>query len=576
MTLVMHFYGGTYHIKSSPPSKNEFDYVVHILAPLKMVGINCENRMITSVNSNFAKQNIITGSRIVQINDTYINEDSNIPDLLHSAKMYTPSFIIFRNTKDYSTKGMHIQYDIEMTNSAKNRFPYFKLTKSMLRGIYNHVFDGNAHTLHVYCNKMNGSVTIVLFIASSMDFDEHKLKIKDKEIDYIFKTIILYDSFNIVRKQKTYGIKANGLLAGFGNTSYSCFMKDKVKLGELIYLVKGMDNNKPAFYYVLVNPKKIHAFLEALNNPSTGGVISLHDFGYIIYSGYGNSDEGNEKQSMDDYTFGQIKDVDTLKQYDSTIQEQLIQMKLGTQQQIKNAMDMAKNSMDINEVCDVLETLSRSKNYVGKKIEQKTLITSKKITTIEQSFNKNTVQNKNKNMTMSLKEGDVVLVDDCIIGIIRYIGFVKNLSAHKHDEYLGIEIKYQSNKKRIGIVTDGKWNGHSYFHTTKDKGRFFKKSMVNKKFTSEELFDEIFNPASLLPKTTKNEQESKSQTDDKQKQIQVDEHVVEPNANETLETKTIDVIVNAIVSTNKLLFFAKLLQKRLQYPSMMIEYPLHG
>ena len=52
---------------------------------------------------------------------------------------------------------------------------------------------------------------------------------------------------------------------------------------ELIYLVKGVDAGRPAWYYVLVERLKLQLFLKALNDD----IIHLENYGKILYSAYG-------------------------------------------------------------------------------------------------------------------------------------------------------------------------------------------------------------------------------------------------------------------------------------------------
>lgn len=53
---------------------------------------------------------------------------------------------------------------------------------------------------------------------------------------------------------------------------------------ELIYLVKGVDAGKNAWYYVLVERLKVQLFLKALNDD----IIHLENYGNILYSAYGD------------------------------------------------------------------------------------------------------------------------------------------------------------------------------------------------------------------------------------------------------------------------------------------------
>jgi len=53
---------------------------------------------------------------------------------------------------------------------------------------------------------------------------------------------------------------------------------------ELIYLVKGVDAGRNAWYYVLVERLKVQLFLKALNDD----IIHLENYGKILYSAYGD------------------------------------------------------------------------------------------------------------------------------------------------------------------------------------------------------------------------------------------------------------------------------------------------
>ncbi|MBL6664572.1 MAG: hypothetical protein ISQ34_01875 [Rickettsiales bacterium] len=53
---------------------------------------------------------------------------------------------------------------------------------------------------------------------------------------------------------------------------------------ELIYLVKGVDAGRNAWYYVLVDRLKVQLFLKALNDD----IIHLEEYGKILFSAYGD------------------------------------------------------------------------------------------------------------------------------------------------------------------------------------------------------------------------------------------------------------------------------------------------
>ncbi len=53
---------------------------------------------------------------------------------------------------------------------------------------------------------------------------------------------------------------------------------------QLIYLVKGIDAGRNAWYYVLVERLKVQLFLKAMNDE----IIHLEEYGRILYSAYGD------------------------------------------------------------------------------------------------------------------------------------------------------------------------------------------------------------------------------------------------------------------------------------------------
>ncbi len=58
----------------------------------------------------------------------------------------------------------------------------------------------------------------------------------------------------------------------------------KSSKADLVYLVKGIDDNRNAWYYVLVERLKVSLFLKALNDD----IIHLENYGKILYSAYGD------------------------------------------------------------------------------------------------------------------------------------------------------------------------------------------------------------------------------------------------------------------------------------------------
>ena len=62
---------------------------------------------------------------------------------------------------------------------------------------------------------------------------------------------------------------------------------EKVKLsrGNLVYLVRGKDDGKPAWHYVFVDKLKQPLFLEAVES----GTVDCAQFGEILESGWGEN-----------------------------------------------------------------------------------------------------------------------------------------------------------------------------------------------------------------------------------------------------------------------------------------------
>jgi hypothetical protein len=62
---------------------------------------------------------------------------------------------------------------------------------------------------------------------------------------------------------------------------------DKMACVNRIYIVRGKDAGRDAWYYVLVESRKILSFLAALNDDND--IIHLENYGQILESGYGNT-----------------------------------------------------------------------------------------------------------------------------------------------------------------------------------------------------------------------------------------------------------------------------------------------
>jgi hypothetical protein len=70
----------------------------------------------------------------------------------------------------------------------------------------------------------------------------------------------------------------------------------KRALAKYIYLVKGIDANRKAWYYILVEALKVQLFLKALNDD----IIHLENYGKILYSAYGEEPPAHITQALKD------------------------------------------------------------------------------------------------------------------------------------------------------------------------------------------------------------------------------------------------------------------------------------
>lgn len=68
----------------------------------------------------------------------------------------------------------------------------------------------------------------------------------------------------------------------------------KKAMSDLIYLVKGVDAGRNAWYYVLVERVKLQLFLKALNDD----IIHLENYGKILFSAYGDEPPQNITDSL--------------------------------------------------------------------------------------------------------------------------------------------------------------------------------------------------------------------------------------------------------------------------------------
>ncbi len=89
-----------------------------------------------------------------------------------------------------------------------------------------------------------------------------------------------FTSQNLQQKSKTEEV----IESKQSSASQKAIDPQKKTMAELIYLVKGVDAGRNAWYYVLVDRIKVQLFLKALNDD----IIHLENYGKILFSAYGD------------------------------------------------------------------------------------------------------------------------------------------------------------------------------------------------------------------------------------------------------------------------------------------------
>lgn len=157
--IMCFFVGKKYFIHSAAPKEDEYDYAMELLSPIKTIGFSHKKSRIIGFFTNRARNNIILGSRIVQINDVPVTTKASIAKvdgLLNAAKQHTPSFIVFRCKKELKNKGTHLQFDVSFGDGsdrklADKRFPYYRFTKDTVQEVMEKVFgDSPVEIMEVY------------------------------------------------------------------------------------------------------------------------------------------------------------------------------------------------------------------------------------------------------------------------------------------------------------------------------------------------------------------------------------------------------------------------------------------
>ena len=179
--ITTFFFGKKYLIHGAAPREDECDYAMELLSPLKMIGISHQNAKIVALHSAQSRQNIVFGSRIIQINDTPVTrhmDNQHIGALLSAAKSITPSSIVCRCAQDGKQKGTHLKFDVTLADGHKGqKFPFYNFTKTALQRVFDVVFaeDGRVELMEVYAATKCGNgewahrgVSVLIFIENAL------------------------------------------------------------------------------------------------------------------------------------------------------------------------------------------------------------------------------------------------------------------------------------------------------------------------------------------------------------------------------------------------------------------------
>ena len=88
----------------------------------------------------------------------------------------------------------------------------------------------------------------------------------------------------LIQKKQENKMTGQSIIEGSSFNQSSTIAPDKVGKADLIYLVKGVDDDRNAWYYVLVERLKLSLFLKALSDD----IIHLENYGEVLYSAYGD------------------------------------------------------------------------------------------------------------------------------------------------------------------------------------------------------------------------------------------------------------------------------------------------
>eukprot|EP01084_Bolivina_argentea_P040575 74966_1 len=288
LQLLINLYGRKYIVHGCPPIVTQFDYVVCLLEPMKMLGITfCpQHKKISEITSKFAHQNFIVGSQMIQINDQWIAEmqSDKFLQLFAYTKQHSPFYMILQCDRQLAVPGIHLEYNVRLIDT-NCRFPYDAFTCVVLKNVFKCIFEHDTELYQVYANTNTGEISILLFI-HSLDYDEDKLIIKDAMIAKAFKDEVSFrpSVFHTTRTTQLHGCRGNTLDSILVNQSPEQFYKDNKTMSSLLKLVKGVNKWRAAWYLFLVDVDKITQFEIAMKSD----IIHLENIGHIIHSGTGD------------------------------------------------------------------------------------------------------------------------------------------------------------------------------------------------------------------------------------------------------------------------------------------------
>eukprot|EP01084_Bolivina_argentea_P118360 210021_1 len=303
VAIVAAFYGKIYYINGKPPIMEKRDYVVELLGPMQLLGVNIwDLRYITDCTSKFAKQNIMPSSEIIQIDNKFIKNNNITKEYfvqLWSKVTANGGYIVFRTKKSMYQHGTHLLFDVMLTENENricqdtmtygpmqkyyDRFPYETCNRYSLWLVFKAIFKArNVDILDVLANKqcLGGrmGVSILLFVEDGINCNKNQIA----EINFLMNLYLGFDC-EVTLSYVMDGLKGQRINTSWSNISPTYWESNTKSLSQLIYKVRGKDKGRAAWYYVIVDVDKLTEFVAALNDPQ----IHLPKYGMILASGYG-------------------------------------------------------------------------------------------------------------------------------------------------------------------------------------------------------------------------------------------------------------------------------------------------